>query len=97
MFWAPQIFLNLISTMDHFLCKFHILFQLKKLLFIGLYFRGRHHFTPRPSPSPIQIHTEKTCQQFHQGGRKQIFYGGARLNRKKIFITNLRNFEVFTI
>ena len=65
MFWAPQIFFNLISTMDHFLCKFHILFQLKKLLFIGLYFRARHHFTPRPSPSPIQIHTEKTCQQFH--------------------------------
>ena len=58
--------------MDHFLCKFHILFQLKKLLFIGLYFRGRHHFTPRPSPSPIQIHTEKTPQNFHTISKEEI-------------------------
>ena len=37
----------------------------KKLLFNDLYFRARHHFTPGPSPAPIQIHPEEKPQEFH--------------------------------
>ena len=32
----------------------------------------------------------------YQGVRKQIFYGGAQLNRKKNILENLLIFEIFT-
>ena len=32
----------------------------------------------------------------YQGVRKQIFYGGARLNREKNILKNLLIFEIFT-
>ena len=42
------------------------------MLFNGLYFRARHHFTSRPSLSPIQIHPEKIHQQFYTISTEEI-------------------------
>ena len=47
-------------------------FNRKKLLFNGLYFRARHHFTPGPSPPPLQIHSAKKPQELHTIPKEEI-------------------------
>ena len=53
-------------------CEFNIFFQIRSKLFNSLYFRARHHFTPGPSPPPLQIHSAKKPQELHTIPKEEI-------------------------